>query len=50
MRLRDKVQRIHSVLAEPEPAQAEIDALLREFLNTLIVHFSNEENEGFFAR
>ena len=47
--LRDKVQRIHSVLAEPAPDQTEIEILLREFLHALIVHFSNEEDEGFFA-
>jgi hypothetical protein len=47
--LRDKVRRIHSVLAEPEPAQAESEKLLRDFLTALIVHFSNEENEGFFS-
>jgi len=47
--LRDKIQRIHSVLAEPVPAQPEIDTLLREFLRLLIVHFSNEEGEGFFT-
>ena len=47
--LRDKLQRIHAVLAEPGPAQDEIEALLREFLTTLVVHFSNEENEGFFS-
>jgi hypothetical protein len=46
--LRDKVRRIHAVLAEPGPAQDEIEELLREFLTTLVVHFSNEENEGFF--
>src|SRR5688572_14977675 len=46
--LRDKVRRIHSVLAEPEPAQDEIEILLREFLNALIVHFDYEEDEGFF--
>ena len=47
--LRDKVKRIHAVLAEPGPAQDEIEVLLREFLTTLVVHFSNEENEGFFS-
>jgi hypothetical protein len=47
--LRDKVVRIHSVLAEPAPNKMEIDELLREFLRALIVHFANEENEGFFA-
>ena len=48
--LQEKVRRIHSVLAEPEPAQAEIEKSLREFLSALIVHFSNEEDEeGFFA-
>ena len=46
--LRDKLHRIHAVLAEL-PAQVEIEALLREFLTTLVVHFSNEENEGFFS-
>lgn len=47
--LRDKVRHIHSVLAEPEPVQDEIETLMREFLNALIVHFDNEEDEGFFA-
>jgi hypothetical protein len=47
--LRDKVQRIHTVLAGPTPDQTEIEVLLREFLHALIVHFSNEEDEGFFA-
>jgi iron-sulfur cluster repair protein YtfE (RIC family) len=47
--LRDKVRRIHSVLAEPTPAQAEIDMLLREFSDMLIVHFANEEDQGFFT-
>ena len=47
--LEDKIRRIHTVLAQPEPAQPEIDALLREFLTALIVHFSNEEDDGFFA-
>jgi hypothetical protein len=46
--LRDKVRRIHAVLTKPGPAQDEIDELLREFLTTLVVHFANEENEGFF--
>jgi iron-sulfur cluster repair protein YtfE (RIC family) len=46
--LRDKVRRIHSVLAEPEPAQGEIEFLLREFLIALFVHFDYEEDEGFF--
>lgn len=45
--LRDKLKHIHAVLAEP-PVQNEIEALLREFLTTLVVHFSNEEDEGFF--
>lgn len=48
--LRDKVQRIHAVLADPTPDQAQIDLLLREFMHALIVHFaSEEEDEGFFA-
>ncbi len=46
--LRDKLHRIHAVLSEPGPAQDEIEALLRKFLTTLVIHFSNEENEGFF--
>jgi iron-sulfur cluster repair protein YtfE (RIC family) len=46
--LREKVSRIHDVLASPEPSQNEIEELLHEFLNTLLVHFSSEENEGFF--
>lgn len=46
--LRDKAGRIHSVLAKPEPAQGEIETLLREFLNALIVHFDYEEDDGFF--
>jgi iron-sulfur cluster repair protein YtfE (RIC family) len=48
--LRHKIRRIHSVLAEPEPAPDEIETLLREFLSALIVHFDHEEeNEGLFA-
>jgi iron-sulfur cluster repair protein YtfE (RIC family) len=46
--LRDKVHQIHAVLAEPKPTRDEIHTLLREFLNALIVHFWNEEDEGFF--
>lgn len=47
--LREKLGQIHSVLSQPEPAQNEIELLLREFLHTLLVHFSNEEDaEGFF--
>lgn len=42
--LRDKVRQIHTVLAEPAPANAEIDTLLREFLHALVVHFTNGEN------
>jgi hypothetical protein len=49
--LREKVQHISSVLADPVPDQEESEKLLREFLTALIVHFSNEEQveEGFFA-
>jgi len=47
--LREKVQRIRTVLSAPTPDQAEIDLLLREFLDTLVVHFANEEEEGFFT-
>jgi len=46
--LRGKVHRIHSVLAQPEPDQEEIEVLLQAFLRALLVHFSNEEDEGFF--
>lgn len=46
--LRDKVRRIHAVLAQSVPAPDEVETLLREFLTTLVVHFSNEEDEGFF--
>ena len=46
--LREKVRRIHTVLAQPDPSQPEINLLLREYMNALIVHFSNEEDEGFF--
>jgi iron-sulfur cluster repair protein YtfE (RIC family) len=46
--LREKLGRIHTVLAGREPNQAEIETLLSEFLHTLLVHFSNEEDQGFF--
>jgi iron-sulfur cluster repair protein YtfE (RIC family) len=46
--LRNKVHKIHSVLAKPEPTRNEIEALLSEFQNALRVHFSEEETEGFF--
>jgi iron-sulfur cluster repair protein YtfE (RIC family) len=46
--LRHKLGRIHTVLAEPAPAQEEIEALLREFSNTLVAHFAKEEEDGFF--
>jgi iron-sulfur cluster repair protein YtfE (RIC family) len=46
--LRDKVRRIHTILAQPEPATDEIEASLRDFSHALLVHFSNEEHEGFF--
>jgi hemerythrin len=46
--LRGKVNKIHSILAQPEPAEDEIEVLLREFLNALLVHFGNEETDGFF--
>ena len=42
--LNDKMHRIHAVLSAPQPDQNEVDALLREFLTTLAVHFSSEEN------
>jgi iron-sulfur cluster repair protein YtfE (RIC family) len=47
--LRDKLRRIHAVLAGPEIAADEITILLHEFQSALAVHFSNEEeSEGFF--
>ena len=46
--LRGKFRRIHDVLAGPEIAADEMARLLREFQNALIVHFSNEESDGFF--
>lgn len=47
--LNAKIHRIHSVLSGPEPNEEEIGNLLREFLCTLVVHFANEEDEGFFT-
>jgi hemerythrin len=47
--LREKLQRIHTVLARSEPTTDEIESLLREFLGALVIHFSNEEDDGFFA-
>lgn len=46
--LREKVHGIHCVLAEHNPNTGEIETLLREFLNALVIHFSHEEEEGFF--
>ena len=46
--LREKLRRIHDVLAGPEIAAEEMARLLREFQNALKVHFSNEESDGFF--
>jgi hypothetical protein len=49
--LRDKLGRIHSVLAGPKIATDQIAALLHEFHSALRVHFSNEEQaEGFFEQ
>src|SRR4029079_18379711 len=42
--LREKVKRIHAIFSESEPSAAEIQAVLREFLTALTVHFSNEED------
>jgi hypothetical protein len=48
--LREKIKKIHSVLAGSIPDQEEIESLLRDFMLALIVHFTNEElDEGFFA-
>ena len=46
--LREKVQQIHTVLAGPEPTATEIRTLLDEFRTALVVHFSDEEEQGFF--
>lgn len=46
--LRGKLGQIHSAVAQPTPSTEEIEGLLRDFLNTLIVHFTHEEEEGFF--
>ncbi len=48
--LRHKLQTIHTVLAERDPNPGEIEMLLREFLNALVVHFANEEDDGFFTQ
>ena len=48
MPLRDKVHSIHSVLAEKNPNQTEIERLLREFKDALKLHFICEEDDGFF--
>jgi hypothetical protein len=49
--LREKIARIHSVLAGPIPDKDAIEELLREFVHALIFHFSNEEvEEGLFAQ
>jgi iron-sulfur cluster repair protein YtfE (RIC family) len=46
--LREKLRRIHDVLARPEIAAEEMARLLAEFQNALTIHFSNEESGGFF--
>lgn len=47
--LRDKLGRIHSVLASEEISEKEIQTLLEEFYAALKVHFAGEEEaEGFF--
>jgi iron-sulfur cluster repair protein YtfE (RIC family) len=46
--LRDKLRRMHSVLAQRVPAPDEIETLLKEFRSALLVHFVNEEDAGFF--
>lgn len=49
--LREKIGKIHSVLAEPTPDKPAIEDLLREFLHAIMFHFSNEEvEEGLFAQ
>ena len=48
--LRDKLRHIHAVLSGPAPSENDVEELLREFLTTLVVHFANEENEGFFSQ
>jgi hemerythrin len=46
--LRHKLHTIHTVLAARDPNPADIEMLMREFLNALVVHFANEEDDGFF--
>jgi len=47
--LRDKLGRIHSVLASEEISEKEIQRLLEEFHAALKLHFAGEEEvEGFF--
>lgn len=46
--LREKVQRIHTVLAQPEPSATEVRTVLDEFRTAVVVHFSKEEDQGFF--
>jgi hypothetical protein len=49
--LREKIGKIHCVLAEPTPDKPAIEDLLREFLHAIMFHFSNEEvEEGLFAQ
>jgi iron-sulfur cluster repair protein YtfE (RIC family) len=46
--LREKLGRIHDVFQDSTPALSEIKSLLHDFEEALTIHFSNEENEGFF--
>jgi iron-sulfur cluster repair protein YtfE (RIC family) len=46
--LREKLGQIHDVFQNKTPAPTEIKSLLHEFEVALVVHFSHEENEGFF--
>jgi hemerythrin len=46
--LREKLSRIHDVFTGSDPSRNEIRKLLEEFEEALVVHFSHEEEDGFF--
>jgi hypothetical protein len=47
--LQEKIRRLSTVLAQPVPTPEDVRTLLHEFLNSLMVHFTTEEEKkGFF--
>jgi hemerythrin len=46
--LRDKLGQIHDLFSGNDPSADEIKRLLHEFEEALVVHFSHEEEDGFF--